>query len=413
MGAMAFFHRPLVLLFALIVLLFSSGGEAQKRWSEAEQLDFLRRHWSRPIPRQGKPPARFTPLEASLLPESCGSCHPAQLADWRESLHAKSMGPGVQGQMVEMLGTDPDSAVGCYACHAPLTEQQEKVRRRQGGLAPNPVFDAQLQARGLACAACHLRGHEHFAPPKRDGSLLSELPRERLPHNGATRTPAFLRAEFCKDCHQFPPDGFALNGKLLENTYEEWRASPFGRSGVQCQDCHMPDRRHLWRGIHDAEMVRSGVIVGFSLDGEPHRVGDTVSATLTITNSKVGHYFPTYVTPRVVVSGELVDGSGQAVAGSRQEKVIAREVALDLSRELFDTRLAPRQSLTFRYRHRLSGVGLRLRLAVTVYPDHFYVSFFESLLASGAGKGTAQIREALEATRSSSFTIYSHEIPLT
>ncbi|MEK7364413.1 MAG: hypothetical protein AAB016_10610, partial [candidate division NC10 bacterium] len=274
-------------------------------------------------------------------------------------------------------------------------------------------FDARLQARGLACAACHVRDHQRFGPPKRDGSLASELPRERLPHNGVTRTPAFLRAEFCKDCHQFPPDGFALNGKLLENTYEEWKASPFGRAGVQCQDCHMPDRRHLWRGIHDSEMVRSGVTVGLSTDRERYAVGDTAVATLTVTNSKVGHYFPTYVTPRVVVSGELIDRSGRVVAGSRQEQIIGREVSLDLTRELFDTRLAPGESATFRYRQRLPVAGLTLRVAVTVYPDHFYVGFFEALLAGGAGKGTARVREALRAARSSSFTLYVNEMPLT
>lgn len=405
-------RRPLF-LFLASTLLFVWGAEAQKQWTEAEQLDFLRRHWSRPIPLQGKPPARFAPLEASLLPESCGTCHPAQLADWKGSRHAESMGPGVKGQLVEMLGSDPESALGCYVCHAPLTEQQEKVTGRQGRFPPNREFDARLQARGLACAACHVRGNQRFGPAKRDGSLLSDLPRERLPHNGVTRTPAFLRAEFCRDCHQFPPDGFVLNGKLLENTYEEWKASPFGRSGVQCQECHMPDRRHLWRGIHDAEMVRSGLTVGVSTDREQYRVGETVSAMLTLTNSKVGHYFPTYVTPRVVVSGELVDRSGRVLAGSRQEKIIAREVALDLSQELFDTRLAPGQSLTFHYRHRLTGVGLTLRLAVTVHPDHFYAGFFESLLSSGAGKGTAQIREALRAARRSSFTVYVHEAPLT
>jgi len=175
----------------------------------------------------------------------------------------------------------------------------------------------------------------------------------------------------------------------------------------------MPDRRHLWRGIHDAEMVRSGLTVALSTDKEKYRAGETVSGMLTITNSKVGHYFPTYVTPRVVVSGELVDRSGRMLPGSRQEKVIAREVTLDLSQELFDTRLAPREHLTFRYRHRLPTSGLTLRLAVTVHPDHFYVGFFEALLAGGAGKGTVQIRDALEAARASSFTIYSQEIPLT
>ncbi len=412
MGAMGPPRRPRLFLLFLFPFLLS-GAEALQAWTEAEQLDFLGRHWSRPIPPQGKPPARFTPIEASLLPESCGTCHPAQFADWKESIHARSMGPGVKGQLVEMLPRDPESALGCHACHAPLAEQQEKIRGGKGGFSSNQAFDATLQAKGLACAGCHVRQHERFGPPKRDGSLAGELPRDRLPHNGVTRTPAFLRAEFCRDCHQFPPDGFALNGKLLENTYAEWKASPFGRSGVQCQECHMPDRRHLWRGIHDAEMVRSGVIVGFSTDKPRYAIGDTVLATLRLTNSKVGHYFPTYVTPRVVVSSELLDRSGRVVPGSLQEKVIGREVTLDLSRELFDTRLAPGGSATFQYRQRLLSPGLTLRVAVTVEPDHFYVGFLEALLSGGAGKGTAQIRQALRAARSSSFTIYVNEVPLT
>jgi hypothetical protein len=416
MGAMASRRRPLLLLTLLVTLalpLALGGGAAQPSWTESEQIEFLGRHWSRPIPPQGSPPARFSPLEASLFPESCGTCHPAQWADWKESLHAASMGPGVRGQLVEMIGTDPQSALECYACHAPLTEQQEKLPRPQGGFARNPAFDPKLQPRGLTCAGCHVRGHQRFGPPRRDGSLASELPREQLPHNGVTRTPAFLRAEFCRDCHQFPADGFALNGKLLENTYEEWKASAFARSGIQCQQCHMPDRRHLWRGIHDAEMVRSGLAFAFSSERERYQVGERVSATLTITSHQVGHYFPTYVTPRVVVSGELVDRSGRVVPGSRQEKIIGRGVTLDLSRELFDTRLAPGESVTFHYRQKLSGPGLSLRMAVTVHPDHFYVRFFESLLASGAGKGTAQIREALNAARRSPFAVYLYEAPLT
>ncbi|MBI3027887.1 MAG: hypothetical protein HYY64_00025 [Candidatus Rokubacteria bacterium] len=406
-------RRPRFFLPFLSLLILLPGAEAQKPWTEGEQLDFLRRHWARPIPLQGNPPARWSPVEASLLPESCGTCHPAQLADWKGSLHAKSMGPGVKGQLVELLASDTESALGCYTCHAPLGEQQEKIAGGQGGFLRNAAFDARLQATGLACPACHVRGHRRFGPPKRDGSLASEPPRERLPHNGVTRTPAFLRAEFCKDCHQFSPDGFALNGKLLENTYAEWTSSPFARAGIQCQDCHMPGRRHLWRGIHDAEMVRSGVGVAFSIDRASYAVGDTLEARLTVTSRKVGHYFPTYVTPRVVVSGELVDRSGRVVAGSRQEQIIGREVTLDLARELFDTRLAPGESVTLRYRQRLSSAGLRLRVAVTVHPDHFYVGFFEALLAAGAGKGTPQVREALRAARSSSFTLYVNEVPLT
>ena len=405
--------RRLFFFFVGATLGLALAGDAREpRWSEAEQLAFLSQHWRLPIPLQGKPPARFTPVEASLQPESCGTCHPAQLADWQTSLHAKSMGPGIRGQLVEMVETDPASALHCYTCHAPLTEQQEKVEDGKGGYAASRAFDAKLQARGLACAACHVRDHQRFGPPKRDGSLASELPRERLPHNGVTRTPAFLRAEFCKECHQFPPDGYALNGKLLENTYNEWRESSFGQAGVQCQECHMPDRRHLWRGIHDPEMARSGVTVTLATDKERYRRGESVNATLTITSTKVGHYFPTYVTPRVVARAELRDARGRLLPGSREERIIGRQVTPDLARELADTRIAPGKSFVLRYRRPLKQPGLRLKVTVTVYPDHFYTGFFESLLAQGAGRGTPQIREALAATRRSHFVLFEKELSL-
>src|SRR5258705_80878 len=136
----------------------------------------------------------------------------------------------------------------------------------------------------------------------------SAAPRETLPHSGVTRPPAFLKAEFCGGCHQFAPDGFALNGKLLENTYNEWKASRFAREGVQCQDCHMPDRRHRWRGIHDADMVRSGLTITAKADATRYQPGEVAVVRLRVTSTRVGHAFPTYVTPRVILSGELVDG---------------------------------------------------------------------------------------------------------
>jgi cytochrome c554/c'-like protein len=373
--------------------------------------DFIRRHWTQPLAAQGPAPARFSPLEASLHPESCGSCHPAQFADWRESLHAAASGPGVAGQLVEMRESDPSSAHGCLACHAPLGEQAPLVAAGRQ-LQDNPSYDASLAGKGVPCAGCHVRGHERFGPPRRDGSLASNAPRESLPHNGATRTPAFLKAEFCKSCHQFTPDGFALNGKLLQATYDEWKASRFSREGVQCQDCHMPDRRHRWRGIHDQEMVRSGLTIAAKAGAARYRPGEIALVTLRVTSTRIGHAFPTYVTPRVVLSAELVDAAGQVVVGSRREQVIGREVALDLSRELFDTRLMPGKSATLTYRMKVEAPGTRARVAVVVEPDAFYVAFFETLLRQGAGRGEAQIRQALDIARRSPFTVFERDIPL-
>ena len=398
--------RRLIRLASLLVIVGATapaGGDAG-----ADQA-FLDRHWRWPIPPQGAAPARFTPVEKSLAPASCGTCHPAQLADWKTSLHARSMGPGVAGQLVGMWRDDPESARLCLSCHAPLGEQQPYTDRAKA----NPVFDAELQRAGLACAVCHVRRHERFGPPRRDGSPASPAPRESLPHNGVTRVAAFRQSGFCASCHQFAKDDLALNGKLLENTYEEWRRSPAARAGRQCQDCHMPDRRHLWRGIHDREMVKSAIDVSVTTEQARHRPGDELRARVAVKNVGAGHDFPSYVTPKVVVRAVLVDRTGQDVTASEQEYVIGREVALDLSREIFDTRIPPGQRASFSYRRRLTGPGLTLRVTVTVNPDHFYAGFFKSLLAAGVGAGASEIHQALEHSQRSPFEVFRQDLPLT
>ncbi len=361
---------------------------------------FVARHWRAPLAPQGPPPARFSPLEASLAPQACGTCHPAQLADWRTSVHARAMGPGVTGQLVEMLASAPRGALACQQCHAPLAEQSPL---RPDTLAENPDFDPALRGHGIPCAACHVRGHERFGPPRRDGSLASAAPRETLPHGGATRTPAYLASEFCRDCHQFAPDGYALDGKLLEDTYNEWKASRFAAAGVQCQDCHMPDRRHLWRGIHDPETVQRGLTISVVEDTSmPGRV----AARLLVESTGVGHRFPTYVTPIVVLRAELVDEAGRAVAGTREERRIGREVTLDLERELSDTRLRPGERAELPYIRMLQNGAVAARFSVVVYPDAFYTAFYEALLRQGAGRGEADIRTALADARRSAFTVF-------
>jgi hypothetical protein len=228
-----------------------------------------------------------------------------------------------------------------------------------------------------------------------------------------TRTSAFLRAEFCAACHQFGAEGLVLNGKPLENTYQEWRGSPASRRGLQCQNCHMPDRRHRWRGIHDRDMVSSGVRITLRMNRPRYRVGEQIRAQLTIATPGVGHAFPTYVTPQVRVRAELVDAGDGVVAGSVEERNIGREVPLDLSREIADTRIPPGGRFVLAYARQLESAGLRLRVTITVLPDEFYTRFFDALLAAGAGAGEAEIREALEATRRSPYTLFVKELPLT
>src|SRR3989442_365384 len=386
--------------------LLVAGCAAGALGTRAESVEsFVARHWRVPLAAQGPPPARFTPLEASLAPEACGTCHPAQLADWRTSTHAAAMGPGVAGQLAELLVREPAAALACQNCHAPLAEQAPLV---PGPPARTPASARALRARGPPCGACPARGQERLGPPRRAGSPAPAAPRETLPQGGVPRPPAYLASEFCRGCHQFGPDGYALNGTLLENTYAEWKASRFAAAGVQCQDCHMPDRRHLWRGIHDPDMVRGGLTI--TLDDAPPRVQGGVAARLVVENSAVGHRVPTYVTPLVLLRAELVDAAGLALAGTRVERRIGREVTLDLEREVSDTRLAPGERAELAYARRLQAGAVAARFSVGVYPDAFYTAFFEALLRQGAGRGEDDIRRALGETRRSAFTVFEARV---
>jgi len=300
----------------------------------------------------------------------------------------------------------------CYTCHAPLAEQQElyKAGRR---FQKNRRFDARLQRGGLTCAGCHVRNHRRFGPPRRDGSLEDVAPPEQLPHGGATRTAGFERAEFCVGCHQFEAGDKALNGKLLENTYSEWMNSPYGKQGVACQQCHMPDRRHLWRGIHDAEMVRSGVQIELSTNKARYEAGDQIEATLTLTNSGVGHYFPTYVTPRVVLRMELVDAGGRTIPGSAQEEYVGREVTLDLSREVFDSRIPPSGEHRLHYTRTVDLKAQVLRAEVRVLPDEFYRRFYKAKLKGRLSAGErGLLSEALQEARRSAYTLFEKRVQL-
>src|SRR5262249_37655804 len=235
-----------------------------------------------------------------------------------------SMGPGLLGQLVEMRRTDPGSVRSCLACHAPLAEQAEQLEGPRG-LAANPSFDIGLPRQGLVCAGCHVRHQQRFGPPPRPDASARRIPRSRLPQDGASSSASFLRSEFCASCPQSEPTDLRLNGKLLENTYAEWKASPAARQGLECQSCHMPDRRHLWRGIHDPDMVRSGVEISLGTDRPHYWPGDQLRAALSIRSVRVGHHFPTYVTRRVLVRAELIGTAGQTVPESVEERAIGRD----------------------------------------------------------------------------------------
>ena len=394
---------PGLLRAVILIMLCSCSGPAlavSPILTGADSVtQFLDGHWQRPLASQGAAPPKFTAIETALDPASCGTCHEQQFRDWSGARHAKAMGPGILGQLMNMDAQARDEQQGCIRCHAPLAEQADSLvvaLSRQ-----DAVTHPRSHEQGVTCAACHVRGNQRFGPARRDGSVPK--PEDTLPHGGWQVAAAFADSRFCASCHQFEADGYALNGKLLENTYAEWKASPYAEEGKQCQSCHMPDRRHLWRGIHDAEMVLSGV----SISVVPPRVEhDMVYAALSVRNTGTGHNFPTYVTPKVVVEIMQEDATGRPIEGTRREYVIARQVLLDMSREIADTRLAPGVQTALDYALPLQSSASELLYRVTVEPDAFYTEFYRALLDVGAGRGEPMIRQALADSIASHYTLF-------
>jgi len=313
------------------------------------------------------------------------------------------MGPGLLGQLQAMGAEAREDHQACLECHAPLAEQAEHlVQSLTANRTLPPLADGSSSAHGLTCAGCHIRNQRRHGPPRADGNVPA--PGTVLPHDGWQATPAFADSRFCATCHQFDADGPALNGKPLENTYEEWRASRHAREGRHCQSCHMPERRHLWRGIHDAAMVRAGLVIEVSAvsiaDGG-------VAAELSVANRGVGHAFPTYVTPRVVVEIGQEDRRGKTLSATVERHLIARDVSLDLTTEIADTRLMPDEARRYGYRRPLDARATAMFFRITVDPDAFYARFYRAtLLDPDFRKGRAAIRAALRQAESSSFTLF-------
>lgn len=291
---------------------------------------FLARHWAEPIPPQGTPPAGFTAVEAALGVTECAQCHAAQWEQWRGSLHSHTMGPGIQWQL-RLMGQEQGNR--CLRCHAPLAEQKALVALQQGWpgapkSAPPDYVPADLADHGLICAACHVRGHQRFGPP------ANKTVTPPVPHGGFVASAAFEDSRFCATCHQFPPDGPRVNGKLQEDTYAQWQASAHAPQQT-CQTCHMPERQHLFRGVHDRATVLQALDI--VLEVLPGTRANEATARAVLRNTGAGHHFPTYMVPKVDVVLTLVDARGgrQPIA----HRIIGWGVNVALTAEAYDTRI--------------------------------------------------------------------------
>jgi hypothetical protein len=263
-----------------------------------------------------------------------------------------------------------------------------------------------LARQGVTCADCHVRHYQRFGPP-----LLAYLAAGRVVHNGFTPESDFTRTRFCASCHQFHKSGARLNGVLLENTYNEWRASPYAKRHITCQSCHMPKGRHNFYGIHNRRFVRRALTI--HMDLRPDLPGGPLHVRLSVINSGVGHDFPTYTTPKVVVSVRQMCGSKVCPHSTRQI-VIGRRISLDLEHQYFDTRLKPGQARQLSYGVARAAHATALEARIIVSPDAAYVRFFRAYLARYrlTHKERAAIKRALARDENSRYVLWQAKRPL-
>lgn len=322
--------------------------------------------FERPIPTDHAP-AMFTTQRA----EECADCHREFYDEWRTTIHSQAW-------------TDPYFQVDwrfdreqqiCKNCHTPLERQQEHrvlgFRDKENWdpiLEPNPDFDAALQHEGVTCGACHFR----------DGFILGPY--------GETASPHPVRKmenpnQTCVRCHvvpanrwdaffRFPPCGTVAEIRATHRSHPPALPGGSGELAVDdlgdidCVGCHMPlvdrpvvvggtmrpVRRHLWRGGHDPEMVKSGLQI--TLEQNQMTTAHTGQVTLTITNVGAAHYLPTGTPDRhLTVHLRLLDREDRIVREQRhtlKRTVMWRPFIVDL----WDTRLPHGEARSYRLDYR-------------------------------------------------------------
>jgi hypothetical protein len=175
-----------------------------------------------------------------------------------------------------------------------------------------------LAQEGVTCDFCHtIAGKKHVAKGVDVGAYrypgFSDSPQnlkygrhaDAVTSDHPTETSEFLiDSEFCGICHKTV---HRVGGRELQNTYEEWRRSPYRKEGVRCQDCHMPRYQgqlavdgpvrdevhaHVFQGGH-SEMLKNAASLW--LEAKTRRRRDRIDLTVSafVKNTGAGHYMPT------------------------------------------------------------------------------------------------------------------------
>jgi len=304
------------------------------------------------VPLQDDPNYQF------MSPETCGTCHPNQLANWNNSPMAKAgtntwvhdiyngMGtPGGLGGFVYtrdsvFAGNNPNSE--CASCHQPESWIPTPFSRMEG--PQDTGYPSTPAAHGISCDVCHKVADIDVTkidfPGIFPGAVKFQRPQGPSPHQvqygllgdttvnltnlmRASYQPQ-LSAEVCGACHQDrsdPDENHTYTGPISEPTYTEWADSPYSDPQspyyADCISCHMPPtgetqfcQVQIPPLTRDPSLIRSHDIRGTTPQFLENAVtmtmltnvqAGTLEIEVTIDNDLTGHHVPTGVTTRNMI----------------------------------------------------------------------------------------------------------------
>ncbi|MGV3665805.1 MAG: multiheme c-type cytochrome [Leptospira bouyouniensis] len=379
-----------------------------------KENSFLSEHWNHPLPIQTNPDVYITESESNYNPDQCANCHMNQYKGWKTSFHAKSIGNGLLWQKAIL---SKDELNSCLHCHSPLPETKSEVsdtyQNKEILGSKNKHFPEGISNPSIQCASCHIRNQIWYGPPstKQSNNQIESLG-IRMPHNGYKVQMEFESSSFCKSCHESPKSGQKLNGKNLMEVYKEWEESSYSKNGIQCQNCHMPNREHTWKGIHDPEFVRGGLQPIWSLT---RTLNGEIQINAELKSIAIGHKFPTYLIPKVYLRFFVTNRIGQRKL--IEESIVGRLVNTNLTEEYFDTRITPGNSHVVSVRIADKEKEIKtIDWVIEVDPDEHYIRSFEESLREKSNSISETTKKLLQLSlsekRESRYILFTSSLPV-
>lgn len=279
-------------------------------------------------------------------PEVCSACHDEIYSQWNGSMHSMANKDPVYEKLFILASREANGTFDafCTSCHAPIDYLS--------GIIPSAdnYSVSAISERGISCDFCHTvngsRGIGNAAYNSSPGNVkYGPFNDSFSAYHGTAYSELHTRAEFCGMCHNVV---HPFNGLVLENTYTEWKESPYNET-TPCQHCHMtpgvtkfmknpgrdaagaPLREHIYThyfvggnamlpeilGSPEHEkLAKERLRAAAALEIESlERMNETVSLKVKVTNVGAGHKLPTGLTEarQVWLDVDVRDEKGKTI----------------------------------------------------------------------------------------------------